>query len=163
MIPGQSKGAFLDFNQAYRKAADFCAVQERCINEVQLKLRIWNIYKGFFAKIIDKLIDEGFIDERRFALSYAGGKFRINGWGKIKIAAGLKTRNISSHLIQEAISAIETDAYTEYLLTLLQKKLKQLGGDTPQNRQKAAYFAVSRGFEPALIALQLRTDKLFEQ
>lgn len=158
----QSKGAFLDFGQAYRKAADYCVVQDHCISEIQLKLRFWNIDKSFISPIISKLIEEDFLNEKRFALNYAGGKFRINGWGKLKIAAGLRARSISPALIQQALSSIENEAYTLFLGKLLQKKLEQLGGDVPLNRQKTARFAVSRGFEPGLIAVQLRDNEIFD-
>jgi len=161
-VSDQSKGILLDFGQAYRKAADYCAIQDRCISEMQLRLRYWNIDNSLYSSIISKLIDEGFLDEKRFAINYAGGKFRINGWGKLKIAAGLRTRAIPASLIQQALSTIENDEYTLFLGTLLQKKLKLLGGDTSLNRQKASYFAASRGFELGLIAMYLHNTEIFD-
>lgn len=150
-----NNGSQLGFGQAYRKAADYCALQDRCISEMQLKLRYWNIDSDYTGRLIAKLVDEGFLDEKRFAVNYAGGKFRIKGWGRMKIAARLRARNIPPALIQQALSTLKMDEYTSALEYLLQKKIKLLGGDTPENRQKAAYFAASRGFEPALIASQL--------
>lgn len=155
-MSGHSNGIVLDFGQAYRKAADYCVIQDRCISEMQLKFIGWNIDRSFSGRIIGKLVEEGFIDEKRFATNYAGGKFRINGWGRLKIAAGLRARNIPAPLIQQGLSSFSSDEYISFLITLLQKKLKQLGGDSPQNRQKAAFFAASRGFEPLLISAQLR-------
>jgi regulatory protein len=147
----RNKGDLLDFGQAYRKAADYCALQDRCISEIQLKLNYWNINSSFNSEIINILVAEGFLDEKRFAINYAGGKFRINGWGKLKIAAGLTNRAIPAELIQLALSLIETEDYTRFLSDLLKKKLKQLGGNTPANRKKVIAFAASRGFELALI------------
>ncbi len=161
-MSGYSNGALLDFGQAYRKAADYCAIQDRCISEMQLKFISWHIDKNFTSKIISKLLDEGFIDEKRFAINYAGGKFRIKGWGKLKIAAGLRARNIPASLIQQALASFQMEEYTLFLAKLLQKKLILLGGDTSDNRQKAAFFAASRGFEPGLIAAQLRDIELSE-
>ena len=156
----RSKGDLLDFGQAYRKAADYCAIQDRCISEMQLKLRYWNINSDFNRNIIDKLVAEDFLDEKRFAINYAGGKFRIKGWGKLKIAAGLKSRSVPAELVQLALSLIETEEYTKFLASLLKKKLKQLGGNTIANRQKAIFFAASRGFEPALIATLLKHNEI---
>ena len=161
-MPGLSDGSLLDFAQAYHKAADYCALQDRCISEIKLKLRVWNIDRSYFGKIISKLIDEGFLDEKRFAINYTGGKFRIKGWGKLKIAAGLRARSIPLPLIQQALTTINKDDYTLCLETLLKKKLKQLGSNTQENRQKAAYFAASRGFETGLIAVYLHDTDLFE-
>lgn len=159
----QSKGAFLDFGQAYRKAADFCVVQERCKTELQFKLKTWNIDRSFFSQIIDKLIAEDFLDEKRFALNYAGGKFRINGWGKIKIASGLRERLIPSDLIQQALSEIDAIEYIACLRKILQKKLRELGGNTQENRQKAIFFAASRGFEPGLITSQIMDIEIIDK
>lgn len=161
-MSGYNSGTPLDFGQAYRKAADYCAIQDRCISEMHLKFISWGIDRSFTSGIISKLIEEGFIDEERFAKNYAGGKFRIKGWGRLKISAGLRSRNIPASLIQQALSTIEIDEYISFLNKLLQKKLNQLGGDTPENRQKAAFFAVSRGFEQGLIATQLHDIELSE-
>ena len=161
-MSGNNNGLALDFGQSYRKAADYCAMQDRCISEMRLKFISWNIDRSFTNAIISKLVDEGFIDEKRFALNYAGGKYRINGWGRLKIAAGLRARNIPNTLIHQALSTFENDDYISFLNKLLQKKLKQLGGDTPENRQKAAFFAASRGFEQGLIASQLHDIEIFE-
>lgn len=154
-MPAERDDSLLDFGQAYRKAADYCALQDRCLSEIKLKLRIWNIDSSFFGKIISQLIDEGFLDEKRFAVNYAGGKFRIKGWGKLKIAAGLRARSIPATLIQQALNTIDSEKYSIVLDDMLTRKLRQLGGDTAPNRQKAAYFAASRGFETGLIALHL--------
>lgn len=161
-MPDHSKGILLDFGQAYRKAADYCAVQDRCISEIKLKLRFWNIDSSYYSGIISKLKDEGFLDEKRFAVNYAGGKFRIKGWGKLKIAAGLRARSVPAPLIHQALSTIGSEEYTSCLETLLKKKLKQLGGNTLLNRQKAAYFAASRGFESGLIVLLLHDTEIFD-
>ena len=158
----QRNSSILDFGQAYRKAADYCVPQDRCLSEMRLKLKLWEINSDYIDKIIDKLTEEGFLDEKRFAVNYSGGKFRINGWGKLKIAASLRARLIPQELIQHALSLIGSDEYTGFLEELLKKKLKQLGGNTHQNRQKAAFFAASRGFEQGVIATLLNDSSFFD-
>ncbi len=162
-MPGQGNGTALDFGQAYRKVADYCALQDRCISELQLKLRYWNIDSRFYSAIITKLTEENFLNEKRFAINYAGGKFRMNGWGRLKIAASLRARAIPAELIKQALSQISTEEYTLFLETLLEKKLNQIGGNTLQNRQKAAFFAVSRGFEQGLISAVLKDSSFLEK
>jgi regulatory protein len=161
-MPGESNGIGLDFGQAYRKAADYCAIQDRCISEMQLKLMYWNIDSSYYSNLITKLTEENFLDEKRFAINYGGGKFRINGWGKLKIAASLRARSIPPELVQHALSLLGTEEYTSFLRTILEKKLKQLGGNTMQNRQKAAFFAASRGFEQGIIAEVLNDSSFFK-
>jgi regulatory protein len=147
----RNKGFPLDFAQAYKKSADYCAAQERCISDVNLKLKSLSVDKNYFGKIIQKLQEEGFLDEERYAQSYVRGKFRINGWGKQKISAGLRFKSIPNILIKNALDTISDDDYIGTLENLINKKLMNLGGNTPQNRQKAIFYATSRGFEPALI------------
>jgi regulatory protein len=161
-MPAEGGGTLPDFGQAYRKAADYCAAQDRCISEMKLKIRSWDIDYEFYDQIINQLIDEGFLDEKRFAENYARGKFRMKGWGKLKIAAGLRARSIPASLIQQALASIDQEEYTLFLSSLLKKKLIQLGGNSPADQQKAAYFAASRGFESGLIALYLHDADIFD-
>ena len=161
-MPAEGGGNLPDFGQAYRKAADYCAAQDRCISEMKLKIRSWDIDSEFFDQIINQLIDESFLDEKRFAENYARGKFRMKGWGKLKIAAGLRARSIPASLIQQALASIDQEEYTLFLSSLLRKKLIQLGGNSVAEQQKAAYFAASRGFESGLIALHLHDSELFD-
>ena len=161
-MPADREGSLPDFGQAYRKAADYCAAQDRCVSEMKLKIRSWEIDSEYYDLIINQLIDEGFLDEKRFAENYARGKFRMKGWGKLKIAAGLRARSIPASLIQQALSVIDQEEYTLFLSSLLKKKLNQLGGNSAADQQKAAYFAASRGFESGLIALHLHDSDLFD-
>ncbi len=63
-MSGHSKSTELDFGQAYRKAADFCVIQDRCVSEMHLKFISWGIDRSYTSDIISKLIEEGFIDEK---------------------------------------------------------------------------------------------------
>ena len=161
-MPADREGSLPGFGQAYRKAADYCAAQDRCVSEMKLKIRSWEIDSEYYDLIINQLIDEGFLDEKRFAENYARGKFRMKGWGKLKIAAGLRARSIPASLIQQALLVIDQEEYTLFLSSLLKKKLNQLGGNSAADQQKAAYFAASRGFESGLIALHLHDSDLFD-
>jgi regulatory protein len=156
----RDKDNSLDFGQSYRKAADYCVIQDRCNSEIRYKLKYWNIESDFIEDIVDKLTNEGFLDEKRFAISFAGGKFRMNGWGKIKIASELRFKSVPADLIQEALSSIEQDDYIEYLGSILRKKLIQLGGNSKANRQKVTFYAASKGFEPGLIAELLKNTEI---
>jgi regulatory protein len=84
-------------------------------------------------------------------VNYAGGKFRMNGWGRIKITSELKMKSISADLIFEALETIEEEEYIAFLKEILGKKMRLLGSNTIANRQKAAFYAASKGFEPSLI------------
>ncbi len=78
----------LDPKTAKLKAADFCAYQERSQQEVRDKLYTYGLHEEEVEEVITELIIDGFISEERFAKAYAGGKFRIKGWGRRKIIQG---------------------------------------------------------------------------
>ena len=71
--------------QAKVKAESYCAYQERSQFEIRNKLYEWGLHQRDVEEIISELIEFNFLNEERFALAYSLGKFRIKGWGKIKI------------------------------------------------------------------------------
>ena len=91
----------------YRKAADYCALQDRCISEVRSRLLYWGAGAELTAQFIQALIEEGFIDEQRFAIAFARGKFRNLQWGKVKIRFELKNKGITQAMIEKALSETE--------------------------------------------------------
>ena len=76
---------FLTKEQAMQKLKHYCAYQERCHSEVRDKLYRLSVWKKDHDEIIAALIEENYLDEERFAMAFAGGKFRMNQWGRIKI------------------------------------------------------------------------------
>lgn len=98
------------------------------------------------------LIEDGFLNEQRFAVAFAGGKFRINKWGKVKIRLALKAKKISDYCIRHALNQIEQQAYEKTLRKVMADRLKKTK-ETDQVRQKfqVAQYAVSRGFESEMV------------
>lgn len=138
--------------QAILKAEAYCAYQERCQQEVRDKLYEWGLFPDAVESIIAKLISDNFLNEERFAKAYAGGKFRIKKWGRIKIKLELKKRKISDYCIKQAMKEINEDAYLETLKQLIEKKSKDIKGGKEHIRHfKIANYIASRGFENDLI------------
>lgn len=138
--------------QAILKGEAYCAYQERCQQEVRDKLYEWGLFPDEVEGIIAKLISDNFLNEERFAKAYAGGKFRIKKWGRIKIKLELKKRKISDYCIKQAMKEINEDAYYETLKQLIEKKSKDIKGGKEHIRDlKIANYIASRGFENDLI------------
>ena len=96
-------------------------------------------------------MEQGYIDESRFARAFVNDRFRFNGWGRIKIAHQLRLKGISSELIDQAMTLIDENQYRQRLLELLQAKWRSVNGREPRAAWAAMMrFAVSRGFETAL-------------
>jgi len=139
------------------KAASYCSISEHCISEVEDKLNAWCIECDDKAKIINRLIDEDFINEKRYCAYFVKDKFRFNKWGKIKISYALKQKGLSNELINMALETIDEGEYDEMLAALLKTKLAVLKYEFEYEKQgKLFRFAQSRGFENNVIERVLR-------
>ena len=137
---------------ALRKAASFCAYQERTQQEVRKRLDAWDIYGDDAEELIAELITQGYLSEERFATTFAGGKFRVKGWGKRKITQHLKQRGITGRNLETALSTIKPADYKAMLAELLDKKRRAIKDDNPLVvKQKLARYALSKGYESSLI------------
>ena len=133
---------------ALQKLQSFCGYQERSLSEVTTKLKDLGIFGDTQEAIIEKLKADNFLNEERFALAYARGKFRIKSWGKVRIRLELHMRKVPDSLIKKAMKEIDTEGgYLETLEKLLRYKLIETKGD----REKAANYALRRGFESDLV------------
>jgi regulatory protein len=151
--PGKRLGP----EEALLKAQQFCAWQERCHSEVRHKLLDWGIFGDQLEEIIVALITDDFLNESRFARAYARGKFRLKGWGKIRIIRELRLRKISENCIREAFEEIEYSEYLNALRNLLSRKANEIEAESSfELNQKLLRFALQRGFESELILDILR-------
>ena len=150
----------INFETALRKAQSYCAYQERCEQELRLKCKEWGLNTADTRKLIEVLIAENFLNEERFAVAYARGKFRIKKWGKIRIAQELISRQISDTHIQKGLKTVDEEGnYETVLLQVMENKIPDYEGDA-QKIQKLAYYTISRGFEPELVWQKIKTLKL---
>jgi regulatory protein len=144
----------MDQDQQYilNKIRGFCAFQERCIQDVQEKLREWKVGQKSAEKIIEHLIAENYLNEERFARSFAGGKFRINHWGKTKIIYELERRQVPDLFIQIGLQEIDDDEYEEALKDILQRKNREIKEKDPfKRKQKLIAYAAQKGYDYGLI------------
>ena len=137
---------------ALDKMRRYCAYQERCHQEVRFKLVAIGVRGDILESILSQLIEEGLLNEERFARAYVRGKFRNNQWGMLKITKELTRKNIGSHLQKKAREEIDPDDYQLTLRNLLTHKKSTLFR-YPDDVQKLKLFkyAYQRGFEPELI------------
>jgi regulatory protein len=112
--------------QAVPKIKQFCAYQERCHSEIKEKLYGFGLTTIEAEEIISKLIEENFLNEERFAIQFAGGKFRIKQWGRIKIKYELKKKYVSEYCIKKALFAINDSDYLAALSKLADAKCSSL-------------------------------------
>jgi regulatory protein len=138
--------------EALAKIYPYCAYQERSHSEVKDKLFGFGLPSDEVDQILSRLITEGFVNEERFAKAFAGGKFRMQKWGRIKIENELNALGLSRNCIKRGMTEISDDDYKKTLHQLLEKKNKLVTESDPfKKRNKLAQFAIGRGFEPELV------------
>lgn len=143
--------------EAYLRISRYCAYQERSHKEVRNKLFSYGLFPSQVEELITRLITDGFLNEERFAKAFSGGKFRMQKWGRIKISRALEAHGVSSRCIQRGLKELEGPAYTKTLRSLLSKKLSaQKEPNVFKARQKAATYAIGKGYEPELVWELLR-------
>ncbi|MTH18302.1 RecX family transcriptional regulator [Flavobacterium sp. LC2016-01] len=134
--------------EALQKLEHFCAYQERCHDEVVSKLYSLKMTADEIDLIVVQLIEGNFLNETRFACSFARGKHRIKSWGKIRITNELKLRNITSTNISLALKEISAEEYeitfnelSERCWNSLQEK------NLLKKRKKFCDYLLRRGYE----------------
>ena len=137
--------------QALQKLRQYCGYQERCHSEIRDKLYDLKVAKALHDEIISTLIQEDYLNEERFAMAFAGGKYRIKQWGKVKIRHELKQRQISEYCIRKALGQIEPDDYKNTIQKLAKQKFQSLKSESPfPRRMKTLDYIAGKGFEPEL-------------
>lgn len=139
--------------QAKLRAEKYCAYQDRCHQEVKQKLREWGIRESVADDILVDLISDGFLDEERFARSFARGKFRIKKWGRIKITNELRKRNISAACIKCGLSEIEEDEYINTARYLIERRRETHKGE---NLFELKTYLYGKGYERDVIEEALK-------
>jgi len=137
---------------ALGKARKYCAYQECSQQEVRDKLYELGLHKKEVEQGIALLIEEGFLNEQRFAVAFAGGKFRINHLGRVKIRMALRSKKVTEYCIREALKQIPENEYNRIIEAIIKKRMKQVKyTDTLKRNYSVAQYLVGRGFEPELV------------
>src|SRR5690606_18343140 len=131
-----------------QKAERYCAYQERCHNDVVQKLYELKANKDEIDQIIVHLIDNNFLNEERFARSFARGKHNIKHYGKVRIINELKFRNISSYNIQKALEEIPDDVYESTFENLSERIWNSISEkNLLKKKKKFCDYLLRKGYE----------------
>lgn len=150
--PDQAPKKYWSIEEARGKLESYCAYQERCQWEVRRKLYEKGIAANQAEELISDMIASNFLNEERFARSFARGKFRLRHWGRNRISRELKFRQISQRCIQLGLSEIDPDEYYDTLLTEAEKKWeKTTEKDTYKKHYKVLSYLMAKGFEQDLV------------
>lgn len=145
--------------QALQKLKHYCAYQERCHSEVKGKLYQLGVWKKDHDEIIANLIEENYLNEERFAVAFAGGKFRIKQWGRVRIKYELKQKQVSEYSIKKAMKQIDEEEYLSVLNKLAKEKYAALKNEQYLIRKKKTMdYLAAKGFEADLVRKALEKE-----
>ena len=129
-----------------------CSVSEQCLSDIEAKLSKYDLPEEEKTRILRHLVEEKYIDDRRYAEAFVRDKYRFNKWGRIKIAQGLRMKGIDSESISTAMDAIDETEYLNILRDLIKAKRKSTHGKNDYEiNGKLVRFATGRGFEYSAI------------
>ena len=144
----------LSKEQALQKLKHYCAYQERSHAEVKEKLYSFGLRKPVVEEAMAQLIEEDYLNEERFAIQFAGGKFRVKQWGRVKIKHALKQKQVSEYCIKKALKEIDEKDYITTLHKLAAQKwktIKGVGVNGFMKIGKTTDFLLQKGYESELI------------
>jgi regulatory protein len=150
---------YLNREQALQKAKHYCSYQERCQSEVKEKLYSLGLYKQQVEECLSQLIEENYLNEERFAQQFAGGKFRMKQWGRVKIKYELKQKQISEYCIKKGLKEIDESDYTAALKKLAREKWTAVKSEKNifTKLRKTQDYLLQKGYEQELIRQILQT------
>ncbi|MFT7121524.1 MAG: regulatory protein [Neolewinella sp.] len=145
----KEKKVVYTYEDALAALQHFCAYQDRCHKEVRQKLKDLQYYGDLAEEVICALIQENFLDEERFARSFARGKFNMKRWGRMKITRELRMKEVSAYCIKKGLSEIEEDDYQQTIddELLRRDRLERKGLHPFLRRKKLADYMFQRGYE----------------
>ena len=144
--------------EAKERLEAYCAYQERCHREVIAKLRAMGMIPLAIDDIVVHLIQNDFLNEERFAKSFARGKFRIKKWGRVRIERELKTRGLSDYNIEVGLE----EEYIDTFEIVAEKKQATIKEKNPYKaKAKLTNYLLYRGWEPDLV--YEKVEELYEK
>ena len=158
MNPGRRR---IGKEQALQKLKHYCGYQERSHVEAREKLYSFGLYKQEVEECISRLIEEDYLNEERFAMAYAGGKFRMKKWGRNKIKQALKERRVSDYCIKKSLNEIHAKQYDETLIKLAADKWNSLRAEKNVfvKLRKTQDYLLQKGFESNLVSHAVQSAK----
>lgn len=142
----------MTYEQVLQKLTALCARSECCSKEMLDKMRKWEVDEADQARAMAFLIEEKYIDDRRYAACFIKDKVRFNKWGRRKVEMALRAKGITPDVYSDLFDEVEEEQYLDVLRPLLAAKKRTVTGKTPYDiRAKLIRFGLSRGFDYALI------------
>ena len=146
------KSGLFTINDIMKKMENYCVYQERCHQEIENKLKEFNLIPQAKEAVLLHLLENNYLNEERFSKAFARGKFTVKKWGKQRIIRELRSKNISDYNIKSALTEIDEDDYRNTFDELAEKRLKEIKErNIYKKRKKLADYLLYRGWESDMV------------
>jgi regulatory protein len=146
--------------EAYLQLAAVCAQAEHCEQEMRDKMKRWGVDIEAQNRVIERLTNERYIDNERYARAFVKDKVRYNKWGRRKVQQALWMKRIDEDIQQRVLDEIDDEEYLKVLVPLLKQKRKSIKAvNDYELNQKLVRFALGRGFDYGIIRQCLDVDE----
>lgn len=151
----------IGIEKATQKIKYYCGYQERSHAETRDKLYSFGLNKQEVEALVSQMIEEDYLNEERFAIAFAGGKFRMKNWGRIKIKNELLLKRVSPYSLKKALNSIPEEDYEKTLRKLAAAKNLTLKSEKSIfiKKTKLRNYLMQKGYEPNL-AIEITNELL---
>ncbi len=139
----------MDYQKGLLRLMKQCSTKEISVFDAEAKLRRWELTEDDVKRVISKLIEDKFLDDKRYATAYIRDKMRFGGWGRYKIATALRAKGLSSQMVSELLTElVDSEQMAEKTFAELERKARTVRyKDSYDLKGKLMRFALSRGFD----------------
>ena len=151
--------------EALQKLSALCARAEHSSGEMLEKMRRWQLPEDVRERVLDRLIDEKFVDDERFARLFVREKIRFDRWGRRKIEQALYQKGVASDISHRVLDEVDYETYVAELKKLIAAKRRSVQAESDyEMRAKLTKYALGRGFDYNVIRQCIDgADELLDQ
>jgi regulatory protein len=121
--------------RTFERAAKLLAAKPRSITELRERL-LEKSTASIVDTVISRLKEYGYLDDERFALSYASLKVKQKPIGRRRLARDLKFKKVAESVADEALTLVYSETSEAELIDRAIEKRTRLRG-RPQNQKEA--------------------------
>ena len=135
--------------QALQSLMRLCSRSEKSTGDALRLMRTWGVPEAEQRGVLDKLIADRYIDNRRYAEAYTREKSQLAGWGERKIAMQLRLKGVERETISAVVAELMADdSMAERLREKLMKKLRTVkAANDYELRGKLLRYALGLGYD----------------
>lgn len=148
MSPAPRERRVKSASEALQSLMRLCARAEKSSGDAMRLMRTWGVAEAERQGVLDRLLAERYIDDRRYAEAYVHEKSQLAGWGARKIAMQLRQKGVTKDIIAEALASLDDSDVRSRLMERLQRKIRTTkAASAYELRGKLLRYALSSGYD----------------